>query len=50
MFQQDPKRSYSNVLAATEQSRRVLYVLAAALVAGVAWLLQKLFLRVAGAA
>jgi hypothetical protein len=45
---QDPQKSYSSVLAATEHSRRVLYVLAAALVAGVAWLLQKLFLRSAG--
>jgi hypothetical protein len=47
---QDPKQSYSSVLAATERSRQVLYVLAAALVAGVAWLLQKVFLRAAGAA
>lgn len=47
---QDPQQSYSSVLAATERSRRVLYVLAAALVAGVAWLLQKLFLKTAGVA
>lgn len=47
---QDPQQSYSSVLAATERSRRVLYVLAAALVAGIAWLLQKVFLRAAGAA
>lgn len=47
---QDPQQSYSSVLAATERSRRVLYVLAAALVAGIAWLLQKLFLKSAGVA
>jgi hypothetical protein len=47
---QDPQQSYSSVLAATERSRQVLYVLAAALVAGAAWLLQKVFLKAAGAA
>jgi hypothetical protein len=47
---QDPQQSYSSVLAATERSRRILYVLVAALVAGAAWLLQKVFLRAAGAA
>lgn len=47
---QDPQKSYSSVLAATEHSRRVLYVLAGALVAGLAWLLQQVFLRAAGAA
>lgn len=47
---QDPQQSYSSVLAATERSRRVLYIIAAALVAGVAWLLQKLFVKAAGAA
>jgi hypothetical protein len=47
---QDPSQSYSSVLAATERSRNVLYVLVAGLVAGLAWLLQKLFLRAAGAA
>lgn len=47
---QDPQQSYSSVLAATERSRRMLYVIAAALVAGVAWLLQKLFVKAAGGA
>lgn len=47
---QDPQQSYSSVLAATERSRQVLYVLAAALVAGAAWLLQKVFLKAAGVA
>ncbi len=47
---QDPQMAYRDVLTAVERSKRILYVLVAALVAGVAWLLQQVFLRAAGAA
>lgn len=47
---QDPAQSYSSILKATQRSRNVLYVLAAALAAGVAWLLRGLLARAAGVA
>jgi hypothetical protein len=46
---QDPAQSYSSVLAATERSRAMLAVLAAALVAALAWLVRAAAAHFAGA-